>query len=584
MNSTSNIHRRYSLLFTLPSTPTVTALLLIVSSPLILAASFLSGFPLTSTLLTYLAFESALFLSIVLEHATLKRNRIATFRRLTFISVVTSGLWLLVTLIGTLVSPGKFLSFIIVGAFFSAMLRLLVFGAVFFQSPYHALPLATLQPLLLTIILTADYNLPEYLSGHTLLPVSGILLLAAVLLFLRRVNHSSSGLLPMPTLTVFQAFLQAWSVEEAAPLESILEKSSSKTTVTTSIITFHSDGVKPMVIVPEIHPGPFYPIGSSNLPYQLHHHFAQQGFMSLILHGVSGHELNLVSKNEVNNLLSSYKHLNKLGEGSTCSAPITVTSNRALVSGLAFGDYPFLFLTLSPHGMEDFPREIKKPLEETASADGFKHLFLVDTHNSQGEEIEQEEAAEAVDAAEKALNSLRKSVQHPFKTGFAHSSELKETKLAGDIGPAGVGVLILEVDGSKYTLLAIDANNARRGLREEIISRLKESKISILEICTSDTHINAGKVSTRQGYITLGDKTETDTLVDVARRLYDLADERLSESRFDINCVDTDVRIVGGRLLKDVSQALDQVTGTARRGGFLLIALSLLLFLSSLLL
>ena len=158
------------------------------------------------------------------------------------------------------------------------------------------------------------------------------------------------------------------------------------------------------------------------------------------------------------------------------------------------------------------------------------------------------------------MNSLRKSVQHPFKTGFAHSSELKETKLAGDIGPAGVGVLILEVDGAKHTLLAIDANNARRGLREEIISRLKESKISILELCTSDTHINAGKVSTRQGYIALGDKTETDTLVDVARRLYDLADERLSESRFDIKCVDTDVRIIGGRLLKDVSQALDQVT------------------------
>ena len=176
MNSTSNIHRRYSLLFTLPSAPTVTALLLIISSPLILAASFLSGFPLTSILLTYLAFEAALFLSIVLEHATLKRNRIATFRRLTFISVVTSGLWLIVTLIGTLVSPGRFLSFIIVGAFFSAMLRLLVFGAVFFRSPYHALPLVTLQPLLLTIILTADYNLSEYLSRHMLLPVGGILL------------------------------------------------------------------------------------------------------------------------------------------------------------------------------------------------------------------------------------------------------------------------------------------------------------------------------------------------------------------------------------------------------------------------
>jgi putative membrane protein len=584
MNSTSNIHRRYNLLFTLPSTQTVIALLLIISSPLILFASFISGLQAVSMLLSYLAFEAALFLSVILEHVTLKRNRIATFRRLIFVSVVTSSLWLVVVLLGTFISPGKFLSFIVVGAFFSAMLRLLVFGAVFFRSPYHAIPLATLQPLLLAMILTSGSNVSEYLSGHSLLLVGGVLLLDAVLLYLSRVNRSISGLLPVPTLMIFQAFLQAWSVEEAAPLESILEKSSSKTTVKTSVITFHSDGVNPMVVVPEIHPGPFYPIGSSNLPYRIHYHFAQQGFVSLILHGVSGHELNLVSKNEVNNLLSSYEHLDMLGEGATCSTPITVTSNRAVVNGLAFGDYPFLFLTLSPHGMEDFPREIKKPLEETSSANGFKHLFLVDTHNSQGEEIGQDEAAEAVDAAEKTLKNLRKSVQHPFRTGFAHSSEMKENELAGDIGPAGIGVLILEIDEVKYTLLAIDANNARRGLREEIISRLQELKISVLEICTSDTHINAGKVPTRQGYIALGDKTSADTLVDVTQKLYDIAVERLFESRFDVKSVETDVKTIGARLLDDVSQALDQVTGTARRGGISLISLSLLLFLSSLIL
>ncbi len=584
MNSTSNIHRRYNLLFTLPSTPTVTALLLIVSSPLILVTYFVGGFYSTPLLLAYLSYETALFLSVILDHSALKRNRIATFRRLTFISVSTSVLWLAVVFLGILVFSSKLLSFVIVGAFFSAMLRLLVFGAVFFRSPYQALPLATLQPLLLLAVLTASSNVYAYVAERPLLLGGGILLLAAVLLYLRLVNRSSSGLLPVPTLTIFQAFLQAWSVEEAAPLEKILEKSSSKTTVTTSVITFHSDGVKPMIVVPDVHPGPFYPIGSSNLPYQLHHHFAQQGFLSLILHGVSGHELNLVSKNEVNNLLSSYKRLNTLGEGTTCSAPLTVTSNRAVVNGLVFGEYPFLFLTLSPHGMEDFPREIKKPLEETAFANGFKHLFLVDTHNSQGEEIEQDEADEAVDAAEKALNNLRKSTQYPFKTGFAHSSELEETGLAGDIGPAGIGVLVLEVDGTKHTLLAVDANNARRGLREEIISRLRELKISILEICTSDTHVNAAKVPTRQGYITLGDKTSADTLVDVARRLYERAVERLFESKFDIRSVETDVKIVGGRLLNDVSKALDQVTGTARRGGFSLIVLSLLLFISSLLL
>jgi putative membrane protein len=583
MSSTSNIHRRFRLLFTLPSAPTVIVLLLIVSSPLILATLLLQKTLPSIIIPSYLLFESTVFLTIIIDYLILTQNPIASFRRLCFISMISISLWLTVLLSGTVISSSRLLSFLVIGAFFSAMIRLLIFESVFLKNSYTALLLAVIQPLLLTISMTTTSDIFPYLSSQPMILISGFLLLTFVSLYLWFVNHSGLGILPASPITMFQAFLQAWTAEEPRALESILEKSSLKTTVTTSAITFYSNSGKPMIAIPEIHPGPFYPIGSSNLPYQMYRHFRDKGFLPLVLHGVSGHELNLASKKDVANLLSSYKDMKNVGGGTTCSRPLTVTSNRATANALTFGDHPVIFLTLSPNGMEDFPREIKEPLELAASARGFQHPLIIDAHNSQGDLVDQEESAEAVDAAKEALKKLSKAKQYPFKTGFAHSSELS-IDLNRDIGPAGLGLLILEINGEQHALLAFDANNARRDIREKIINRLEKSGISVLEMCTSDTHITAGKVLTTHGYIALGDKTDIDTLFDAVHRLYLLAVERLSISRFDVNVVKTNVRIIGKELLSSISKALDRVIRTALWGGIFVMAASLLLFLSLLVL
>ncbi len=581
MNSTANIHKRFNLLFTLPSTPTTAALLIAFSSPIILLTSLIIQVDLSSMPIYLLTFEVAVFLSVISERIILSSNSLAIFRRLAFLSVISTGIWLTLVTLGFLMSPERLLSFIILGAFFSFTFRLLVFGSVFFRHLYTALLVAAIQPVLLTLLLAIDYNLPVFVVQNPVLFGSGFTLIGAVLLYLQLINSSGSGILKAPVLTMFQAFLQAWSSEEPSSLEDIIEKSSSETTVKTSIITFHTDKMKPMLIVPEVHPGPFYPIGSSNLPFQIFRYFSDRGFSPLVLHGVSGHELNLTSKKEVDNLLSSYKHLKSLREGDTCTRPVTAKSGKAVANGLAFGDCVVIFLTLSPHGMEDFPREIKKPLEEASLKNGFKHLLLVDTHNSQGNQLEQEESVELIDVTNKIFKKLKKAKHHPFKIGFAHSSELNIT-FAWDIGPAGIGVWVLEIDEDRYTLVAVDANNACRGLREEVIDHLDASKISVLELCTSDTHITAGKVMTMRGYVALGDETQTEYLVSVIKNLYEKAVENLSKSSFDVKYVDTDVKVVGGDLLDDISQALDKVISTARRGGFFLVALSLIALLITL--
>ncbi len=581
MDSTSNIHRRFNLLFTLPSTVKTTALLFAVSLTVIFSVSITSKIDILAISLYAAAFEVALFTSIIIERAVLKSNPLATFRRLEFVSVVSNGLWLIPVSLGYLSFSDRFSSLVILGAFFSMMLRLLVFNSVFLENRYAAFAASALQPLLLTPILAAGYTPLAYIQEPLILG-GGLTLIAAVLLYLELINRSGSKILKVPPLTMFQAFLKAWSSEEPSSLEEIIEGMSMKTTVRTSVITFTKEKIKTVLIVPEVHPGPFYPIGSSNLPFQIHSHFSTRGFSPLVLHGVSGHELNLTSRKEVENLLSSYRDMISVGGGDTCSRPVTVKLGKTEANGVAFGDYALVFLTLAPNGMEDFPREIKEPLDKEALKNGFKHLLLVDTHNSQGSLVDTGESSELIEITRKTLQEIRKAEQHAFKTGFAHSSEL-EVNFPRDVGPAGVGVLVLEVGGERYMLISVDANNARRGLREEVITGLEASGLSVVEICTSDTHVTAGKVITSYGYMALGDETRPEYLVEVVKKLYLKASANLSESIFEVRYVDTKVKVVGTDLLNDISRGLDKVTRTARKGGLSLTALSILILVFSVL-
>ncbi len=583
MSTTANIHKRYNLLFTLPSTALTLILLFVISSLLVFLSSFYGKLNILSISQYLLIFEVALFILLIIEHSILKNNPLAIFRRLAFISVLSSGIWLTFVTIGSLFTPEKFLNFLIVGLFLSIAFRLLIFRSVFSNHLNLVLPTVSLQPTLLAIILSMGYDLTTYGIKIVVLIGSGLILNLAVIIFLKCINSSGSSILKVPAITMFQAFLKAWASEEATSLEEIIEISSSKMTVQTSILTFNTEIKKPVIIIPEVHPGPFYPIGSSNLPYQIYKFFLEKRISPLILHGISGHELNLTSKKEVNNLLTSYNNPKKLGTGETCSRPITAKSGKAIANGFAFGDYALIFLTLSPNGMEDFPREIKKPLEEESLKNGFKHLILVDTHNSQGKNMNQEESGDLIDVTKKILKKLRKADQFSFKVGHAHSSELN-INFERDIGPAGVGMLLLEVDRRRYTIVVADSNNARRGLREELIHRLDTLGISIIEVCTSDTHITAGKVMTTHGYIALGDQTKTEYLVDTINKLFTKAANDISNSNFDVNTIKTEVKVIGDNMLTDISKAMDNTIKTARRGGFSLVALSMIIMLLTFLL
>ena len=127
-----------------------------------------------------------------------------------------------------------------------------------------------------------------------------------------------------------------------------------KPKVSTSQIKFSTQNGKNefRIVLPEIHPGPYHPVGGSNIPYLIYKNLASS---AMVMHSISDHALNLPSKNEVEKYLKNLENSEVKEEGMQCTEPVTIQINKARVTGLLFGNNPLLFLSLSPYGMEDIP-------------------------------------------------------------------------------------------------------------------------------------------------------------------------------------------------------------------------------------
>src|SRR6476646_8902755 len=81
------------------------------------------------------------------------------------------------------------------------------------------------------------------------------------------------------TFGVLQAFLAAWTENKEERMEKISESKAHTEVVKTYIVKFkvvNSDEIS--IILPEVHPGPFNPVGGSNLPYVLYTLFSKYPF------------------------------------------------------------------------------------------------------------------------------------------------------------------------------------------------------------------------------------------------------------------------------------------------------------------
>jgi len=355
------------------------------------------------------------------------------------------------------------------------------------------------------------------------------------------------------THKTIQAYL-ASQKNDFTEAEELMEQRSSKTKVATTQIRLHSPTQKTdfRMVLPEIHPGPYHPVGGSNIPYLIYKNFDSS---AMVMHSISDHSLNLPSRNEVENYLKNLDNCVTKEEGLTCTEPVTVQINNARVTGLLFGNNPLLFLSLSPHGMEDIPNYMKKDIEQYGKNRNYSKPLIVDTHNAMGKEISKEDGENMLKAAKSCLDTLIGKESFPIEFGYANSDEMDVW--TEDLGMGGLGIMCLKIKDQKYFLGWADANNMENGVREKIVQNFADKNYNLLEICTSDTHFAQVKARNKNGYYHLGLITGADKLSKWLLEIAKKAENEISTAKYEILENQTEVKVMGQGIYEDYSKALD---------------------------
>jgi len=564
-DSVSSLHKRWLFTNINPSSEKFSFLISILSliTNVALINFVITPHSLTDFLVSFPIIAVVFSLTLIFDYLSLRGTPLNRFSKVLHVSAFANLLWTL-TVIGGFISEfiintnSLNINFVLQGMFMAIGLRIGIFVSVFGASLKRTIPISFIQPLIIFILFSFFYFNHIFYTNFT------VYLFGAVILFIGVMWTVVVDRIGRPNFTsafkILQAFLIAWTENKSDEMEKIAEAKASPKVVNTLIVKFKPEGQKDIsVVLPELHPGPFNPIGGSNLPFDIFRFYSNS---AMVMHSISDHSLNIPSKKEVDKYLKSLNYVKHLEEGSKCSIPINITINDCNCSGFAIGKNVVVLFSKSLVGMEDIPLEVKTELEKFARQIGFDQIMIIDAHNSLGIKVEDEDIQTFIKIGKKCLEELINSDQFEFKVGYANSFQIneqigKELQKLPDLGQGQFGVLAISINNEDYLLCWIDSNNMKNGIREKIAESLTAQGFKIIEICTSDTHATSGKRNTK-GYYTLGDITSESKIVDVFNALATRAKSYLKKATFDIYKTESQVMVMGTDQFDDYSNALEK--------------------------
>ncbi len=574
----SKIHNRFSLTLVNPSSHYFSLVVsMIVSTVTVLAIYF--GY------LGNLGFEENWYrLPIVLGILALTQlldtrfTKKKEYSKSLHSSLFGNMLWTVTLLMGILssvvLSKDIELFFIVFGLLLFASFRIGIYTTTLGASLKRAWLICMIQPIAMYLVLIPQELWVSILSEPVGLGYGVAFLIIASVWSVVTDRAGRPGM--ESTHKTIQAYLasQGNDFEEA---EKLIEERSNETKVSTSQIKFSTqNGEKEFrMVLPEIHPGPYHPVGGSNIPYLIYKNLSSS---AMVMHSISDHALNLPSRNEVERYLKNLENSEIKEKGIQCTEPVTVQINKARVTGLLFGNNPLLFLSLSPHGMEDIPSYMKTEIVQYSNSQNYSRIMIVDCHNAMGEEISKEDGKDMLNAAKSCLDTLITKDKFPIELGYANTEEMDVW--TEDLGMGGLGIVCLKINENKYFLGWADSNNMENGVREKIIDIFSKRGYQLLEICTSDTHYAPVKARNREGYYQLGLITSADKLSKWFFEIAKKAETNITKTKFEILENETNVKVMGTGIYEDYSKALDnslRITKGFVIGGVILFITSLFL-------
>lgn len=551
----SNIHNRFSLTLVNPSShyfSLVVSMIVATVTVLTIYFGYLSNLGFEENWYRLPLVLGVLYATQLLDTRFTKKKE---YSKSLHSSLFGNMLWTVTLLMGVLssivLSKDLELFFITFGLLLFASFRIGIYTTTLGVSLKKAWTICLIQPLAMFFVL-----IPQDMWGSILSePIGigyGVSFMAIASVWSVLTDRAGRPAMESTHKTI-QAYLasQGNDFEDA---EELMEQRSNETKVSTSQIKFSAQNGKKefRMILPGIHPGPYHPVGGSNIPYLIYKNLSSS---AMVMHSISDHALNLPSRNEVEKFLKNLEKSEIKDEGMQCTEPVVVQINKARVTGLLFGNNPLLFLSLSPHGMEDIPSYMKTEIVQYAENRNYSRTMIVDCHNAMGEEISKEDGEDMLKAAKSCLDSLITKNSFPIELGYANTEEMDVW--TEDLGMAGLGIICLKLNDKKYFLGWADSNNMENGVREKIIDIFTKRDYQLLEICTSDTHYAPVKARNRNGYYQLGLITSAEKLAKWFFEIAKNAENNIRTTKFEILENESNVKVMGQGIYEDYSKALD---------------------------
>ena len=549
----SNIHNRFSLTLVNPGSKYFSLVGSLVVGIVIVLATYFGYLNLEFNEFWY-KIPMVLGMMAAMQLLDVKFAKKKEYSKSLHSSLFGNMLWVVTILMGILasivLSKDTALFFITFGMILFASFRIGLYTTTLGASLKKAWAIAFIQPLAMFLVLIPQESWIPMLTNPIALGYGFTFLIIATAWSIVTDRAGRPGM--KSTHKTIQAYLASQG-NDVSDAEELMGEHATETKVGTLQIRFSSDDeTKFTMVLPEIHPGPYHPVGGSNIPYLIYKNLSSS---AMVMHSISDHALNLPSRNEVDNYLKNLQNFEIKEEGIKCTEPVIVQINKARVTGMLFGNNPLLLLSLSPHGMEDIPSYMKKEIEQYGNNRNFTKIMTVDCHNAMGEEISKEDGEDMLKAAKSCLDSLITKESFPMELGYANTNDMDVW--TEDLAKGGLGITCLKINNKKYFLGWADANNMENGIREKIIEKFSNEGYNLLEICTSDTHYASVKARNRNGYYQLGLITSGDKLSKWFIEIAQNAESKIKTAKYEILENETKVRVMGQSIYEDYSKALE---------------------------
>jgi putative membrane protein len=329
-----------------------------------------------------------------------------------------------------------------------------------------------------------------------LLGISCAIYAVAVYAFIVAVDRPWQRSMGVSLLDFLRGFV-GHIAEGTRELESFFQDLGEEAVVPVSVLSFRTEGgdEKARFVLPMIHPGPMGEIGGGNFPERV---AADASGLVFPPHATAGHDFNLVTEREVDTIIEAVRRAaDRISYDTAATRSVRVTSGEASMLGQAFDDDGLLVATYAPGFADDIEYGVGLSAAAEARTSGLDDVMLIDAHNSNdgldGPDLGHvtpgsERAFDMIEAAGIAGQRLSTADRGDLHVGVAWD-ETPWTAEEG-IGPLGVRVAVVDVDGHETAYVLVDGNNMEPGLRGELIDALvAQGPVDAAEILTTDTHV-----------------------------------------------------------------------------------------------